>query len=144
MRWIFPMLLCLAGCGPDAGAIPGGSSGDNCAPAPARVDSLAIARPRGAGYAVGDAVEPAYGGQGLPMSAFDLLLTGDIPSCIDVVVHVGNAQLVAEKLAMPRGDGTSAVSVFLGPVGLSYDIDATVGDQHVHASIVNGHVSALR
>jgi len=78
------------------------------------------------------------------MSQFELLLTGDIPSCLSVSVRAQNASLMAEKLAMPRGDGTFAVAVFIGPVDSIYDIDAIVGDKHVHATISNGLVTALR
>ena len=92
MRRIFVFLALLAGGCPGGNVAPG-SQPDNCTAGTATLTSLAIQNSGAASpAAVGDRWIPGFGGQGLTMAHFDLVLTGDfVPNCVNINARAENA-----------------------------------------------------
>lgn len=140
MRAIVVVFALVAGCGPGAGAMGGVPPGYNpsCAPVgTATLTALAIGHADGRPYAVGDVFDTVTGGQGLTMAHFRLLLTGQVPSCVEAQVTANYASS-PDAHAVTAADGGGTMEYYMGPIDLSQSVHVTASVAGMTASLTAG------
>ncbi|MDB4965686.1 MAG: hypothetical protein JWN44_1375 [Myxococcales bacterium] len=144
MRTMWPILLVLAGCGPDSGggaAPPSSFVVDSCLPKPARVDGISLVRSDGSPVELHGNFPLRSGSQGLPMVDVYVHIEGEVDSCVAVAAHA-NYGGASGGLLVDAVNHT--VHVFMGPVNNGFAFDVEIGGQQLHADVAYERVTALR